>query len=34
MPKQELSNPITLRLPLEVLREIDGIAEATDRMRS
>lgn len=34
MPKQELSDPITLRLPLEVLREIEGIAEATDRTRS
>ncbi|MBQ0819323.1 ribbon-helix-helix protein, CopG family [Microvirga sp. HBU67558] len=34
MPKPELSDPITLRLPLEVLREIEGIAEATDRTRS
>ena len=34
MPKQELSDPITLRLPLEVLGEIEGIAEASDRTRS
>ena len=34
MLKPELSDPITLRLPLEVLREIEGIAEATDRTRS
>ncbi|WP_262032013.1 CopG family ribbon-helix-helix protein [Microvirga sp. Mcv34] len=34
MPKPELSDPITLRLPVEVLREIEGIAEATDRTRS
>ena len=34
MPKQELSDPITLRLPLDVLREIERIAKATDRTRS
>ena len=34
MPQQELSDPITLRLPLGVLREIEEIAEATDRTRS
>ena len=34
MPQQELSDPITLRLPLGVLREIEEIAEATDRTSS
>jgi predicted transcriptional regulator len=34
MPKRELSDPITLRLPVEVLRDIETIAAASDRTRS
>jgi len=34
MTKRELSDPIALRLPTEVLREIEVIAEVTDRTRS
>ncbi len=34
MAKPELSAPLTMRLPVEVLREIETIAEATDRSRS
>lgn len=33
MPQLELSDPITLQLPLGVLREIEEIAEATDRTK-
>lgn len=34
MTKQSLSNPITLRIPQDVLSEIEKIAETTDRSRS
>ncbi|WP_421361086.1 CopG family ribbon-helix-helix protein [Agrobacterium rosae] len=34
MTKQDLSNPITLRIPQEVLAEIEAIAETTERSRS
>ena len=34
MSKPELSDPITLRLPVEILREIEQVAEALDRTRS
>ena len=34
MSKQQLSDPITLRLPLDVLRAIERIAETSDRSRS
>ncbi|NTE86631.1 CopG family ribbon-helix-helix protein [Agrobacterium rubi] len=34
MTKQALSNPITLRIPQEVLAEIEAIAETTERSRS
>jgi predicted transcriptional regulator len=34
MVKPELSNPITLRLPVDVLQRIEEIARATDRTRS
>lgn len=34
MSKPELSDPITLRLPVDVLREIEQVAEALDRTRS
>jgi predicted transcriptional regulator len=34
MPKPELSGPIALRIPLEVLSEIETIAEASERTRS
>lgn len=34
MPKPELSDPIALRLPVEVLKEIEAIAEASERTRS
>ncbi|WP_288429414.1 ribbon-helix-helix domain-containing protein [uncultured Agrobacterium sp.] len=34
MSKQSLSNPITLRIPQEVLSDIEKIAETTDRSRS
>jgi predicted transcriptional regulator len=34
MAKQPLSDPIPLRLPLDVLAEIEKIAEASDRTRS
>ncbi|MBB3947598.1 putative transcriptional regulator [Rhizobium skierniewicense] len=32
--KQALSNPITLRMPEDVLTEIEKIAETTERSRS
>lgn len=34
MSKPELSDPITLRLPIDVLAEIERIATASDRTRS
>ncbi len=34
MPKRPLSDPITLRIPADVLTEIEAIAEATERSRS
>ncbi|MCA1371823.1 ribbon-helix-helix protein, CopG family [Ensifer sp. NBAIM29] len=34
MGKQNLSDPITLRIPLDVLSDIEAIAEATERSRS
>lgn len=34
MAKPELSDPIAIRLPVDVLRDIEGIAEVTDRTRS
>lgn len=34
MSKQQLSDPITLRLPVEVLEAIERIAETSDRSRS
>lgn len=34
MAKPALSDPITLRLPLDILEEIEKIAETTDRSRS
>jgi predicted transcriptional regulator len=34
MKKPELSDPIALRLPVEVLKEIEAIAEVSERTRS
>lgn len=34
MVDRELSNPITMRLPLDVLAEIEQIAEISNRSRS
>ncbi|QEE47162.1 ribbon-helix-helix protein, CopG family [Rhizobium sp. WL3] len=34
MPKQQLSDPITLRLPLDLLAEIEAVADACERSRS
>lgn len=34
MAKHELSNPITLRLPVDVLADVEKIADASDRTRS
>lgn len=34
MSKQQLSDPITLRLPVDVLEAIERIAETSDRSRS
>lgn len=34
MPNSDLSDPITLRLPVEVLRDIEAVAIACDRSRS
>lgn len=34
MPKQQLSDPITLRLPLDLLAEIEAVAGACERSRS
>lgn len=34
MADRELSNPITMRLPLDVLAEIEQIAEISNRSRS
>ncbi|THV14187.1 CopG family ribbon-helix-helix protein [Rhizobium rhizophilum] len=34
MPKQKLSDPITLRLPLDLLAEIQAVADACERSRS
>ncbi|MET3613366.1 putative transcriptional regulator [Rhizobium aquaticum] len=34
MSERELSNPITMRLPLDVLSEIEQIAEICNRSRS
>ena len=34
MAKPDLSDPITLRLPVDVLQDIEAIAETSDRTRS
>ena len=34
MPKQNLSDPIALRLPEDMLKDIETIAKATERSRS
>ena len=34
MAKADLSDPITLRLPLDVLGDVESIAKASDRTRS
>lgn len=34
MPKQDLSDPITLRLPLDLLAEIEAVAGICERSRS
>ena len=34
MAKSELSDPITLRVPLDVLESIEAIADASQRTRS
>jgi predicted transcriptional regulator len=34
MSKPVLSDPITLRIPVDILAEIDAIAETTERSRS
>jgi predicted transcriptional regulator len=34
MPKQDLSDPITLRLPLDLLAEIESVAGTCERSRS
>ena len=34
MPKPDLSDPITLRIPLDVLNDVEAIAETTERSRS
>jgi predicted transcriptional regulator len=34
MSKPDLSDPITLRIPVDVLADIEVIAEATERSRS
>ena len=34
MPKSPLSDPITLRIPADVLADIEAIAAATERSRS
>lgn len=34
MSKQQLSDPITLRLPLDLLAEIEAVAAACERSRS
>ncbi|MFN3636628.1 MAG: CopG family ribbon-helix-helix protein [Rhizobium rhizophilum] len=34
MPKQKLSDPITLRLPLDLLAEIEAVADDCERSRS
>ena len=34
MSKQDLSDPITLRIPIEVLQQFEAIAELTERTRS
>ncbi|CAH0340074.1 ribbon-helix-helix domain-containing protein [Rhizobium sp. CECT 9324] len=34
MPKQDLSDPITLRLPLDLLAEIESVAGICERSRS
>jgi predicted transcriptional regulator len=34
MAKQDLSDPITLRIPVDVLQQIEAIAELTERTRS
>ncbi|KRA97483.1 CopG family transcriptional regulator [Devosia sp. Root685] len=34
MSKPQLSDPITLRLPLDILKAIERIAETSDRSRS
>ena len=34
MTKPELSDPLTLRVPLDLLRQIESIAEASERTRS
>ena len=34
MAKQELSDPIALRIPVEVLEQIEAVAAATERTRT
>nr|WP_316655913.1 ribbon-helix-helix domain-containing protein [uncultured Gellertiella sp.] len=34
MAKQNLSDPVTLRIPVDVLADIEAICETTDRSRS
>jgi len=34
MSKPELSDPIAIRIPLEVLAQIEAVADATERTRS
>jgi predicted transcriptional regulator len=34
MAKPDLSDPITLRVPMDVLKDVEAIAEATERSRS
>lgn len=34
MSKQSLSDPIALRIPLDILSDVEAIAEATERSRS
>lgn len=34
MAKQELSDPIAIRLPIELLAQIESVAEASERTRS
>ena len=34
MPKAELSDPVAIRIPLEILAQIEAVAAATERTRS